>query len=128
MRAYDAANPRQKAQLPLLGLEPPQALHTAALRSFHVRSHIEPGEALAGEAKARGQDAMVLAVFERAGRGARLTPSQVHAILVGDVYRLLLTSVRRSLTNATTAGRLLHWPGDRRPGPYGARESTWGLA
>ena len=73
----------------------------------------------------------MLHVFERAGRGSRLTPSQVQAILAGDGHRLLLTSVRRSLTNLSTCGRyappLEHHPTDRRPGPYGAKESTWGL-
>jgi hypothetical protein len=39
-----------------------------------------------------------------------------------------ITSVRRALTNLTNRGLLIHHKADRRPGPFGAKESTWSLA
>lgn len=96
-------------------------------RSFHVRSHVTVEEALAGERKAQRQDRRVLEVFRP---GQRLTPSQVHGLLCDETGppAPLLTSIRRSLTNLTRRGVLVHYRADRRPGPRGARESTWGLA
>lgn len=108
-----------------LDLEPPRV--PAALSSFHVRSEMTPAEALAGESRARTQEALILGWFEAEDRrrpGARFTPSDVHAAF--DWYEL--TSIRRALTNMTTAGDLVHWPKDRVPSPRGAMESRWSLA
>lgn len=105
-------------------------------RAFHVRSHVRVEEQQAGEAAARRGDARVLDYF-RANPGRRFAPSDVHQYLAefcgtgGDDIAPrapLLTSVRRSISNLTARGLLVHYPADRRPGPHGARESTWGLA
>jgi hypothetical protein len=112
--------------------DPPRQERTQALRSHHVRSHQTAEEALAGEARARAQEASILGYFQAfAGTAAcegatpgRWTPSEVHAVFP----QWPVTSIRRALTNLTSAGRLVHYPADRRPGPRGARESTWGLA
>lgn len=108
----------------------PRAERTGVLESFHVRAHMSAEEALAGERKARGQDARILAVFVNAVPGMRMTASRVELALVdyGPPPTPLLTSIRRALTNLTRRGLLVHYPADRRPGPRGARESTWGLA
>lgn len=114
------------AQLTLvLDAPPPRKPRAAALRHHHVRSHQPVEEALEGEARAQQQDARVLEIFWRAQR-RRLTPSEVWGLLDGQVP--LLTSVRRSITNLTARGLLVHYRADRRMGPRGARESAWGLA
>lgn len=106
---------------------PPRARRTAALRHFKPRDE-SPDEALAGEARARGQEVAILWHFRTQGR--RLTPSDVHEAFP----RWPLQSVRRALTNLSTAREgqeqppLRKHPEDRRPGPRGARECTWGLA
>lgn len=107
-----------------LDLEPaqPRRRREAALESFHVRAHVTVTEALDGERRAGKQDADILAFFQKFP--GRWTPSDVHR----DFPKMLLTSVRRSLTNLTTRGLLTHHPTDRRPGPFGAKESTWSLA
>jgi hypothetical protein len=100
----------------------PRAARTAALDSFHVRSHMTVPEALAGEKRARTQEDAVLELF-RAHPGRRFAPSEVAALIPGA----LLTSIRRCLTNLTTREALAHHPTDRRPGPFGSKESTWSL-
>ena len=114
-------------QLPLGLEEAPKEPRTGALRSFHVQSHVTVPEALEGERKAGRQDKRVLSVFRP---GQRLTPSQVRGLLCDECGPAapLLTSVRRSLTNLTTRGLLIHHKADRRQGPYGAKESVWSLA
>jgi hypothetical protein len=54
----------------------------------------------------------------------RWTPSELHMVFP----QWPITSVRRALTNLTTRGLLTHHTADRRPGPFGAKESTWSLA
>jgi hypothetical protein len=98
-------------------------------RSFHLRSHATVEEAQAGERRAARQEDAILALF-RMKPGLRLAPSGVHSWFP----QWLLTSVRRALTNLSTVSPdqpeppLRHYPADRRPGPHGAKESTWGLA
>lgn len=88
-----------------------------------------PDEALAGEARAQRQEAVLLEWF-RAGdllaAGLRWTPSEIHNRPAFRTWPL--TSVRRALTNLTARGYLVHHKADRRQGPRGARESTWSLA
>lgn len=97
----------------------------------HVRSHQTVEEAALGEERAEKQETAILNWFVAfrnvtAGAGAipgRHTPSEVAAMFPAWP----VTSVRRALTNLTARGKLVHYPADRRPGPYGANESTWGL-
>jgi hypothetical protein len=107
-------------------------------RSHHVRSHQTVEEAAMGEERAQRQEAAVLNLMRafrnvaQATRAApgRWTPSEVAAMFPAWP----ITSIRRALTNLSTArpGQpdppLVHYPADRRPGPHGAKESTWGLA
>lgn len=115
------------SQLPLGFEEQPPRRRPRRARSFHVRSHMTVEDVAAGEAKAQGQDALVLRQFKP---GARLTPSDVQWLLTEHEPppAPLLTSIRRSLTNLTKRGQLVHHPADRRPGPRGSKESTWSLA
>lgn len=106
-----------------LVLPPPTAPRSGALRSFHARSHVPVAEALAGEDHAQRQEDILLQWFQ-AHPVARVTPSE----LARSFAQWPITSIRRALTNLTTAGALRHDPRDRRPGPYGVNESTWGLA
>lgn len=97
-------------------------------RSYHVRSHQTVDEVVAGEHKASLQDARILDVFRRAP-GQRFTPSAVQDELIEmePPPVPLLTSVRRSITTLCTRGFLIHFKADRRPGPFGSKQSTWGL-
>jgi Fe2+ or Zn2+ uptake regulation protein len=97
--------------------------------SYHISSPATSlQEALAGEKRARGQEALVLALFQ-ALDGEHLTPSEVcNKINQGRIKPILLWSVRRAITNLTTRGLLVHHKHDRRPGPYTSLQSTWGLA
>jgi hypothetical protein len=110
--------------------EPPRAPRAGVLRHAHLQGQpLTVGEALFLERKAARQDALVLAVFQ-ALPGEPLTPT---GVLLEIIEREpppapLLTSIRRSLTNLTRRGLLVHDKRDRRPGPRGARESTWRLA
>lgn len=119
-------------QLPLdLAQDPPRRRRTATLRAAHLQGQpVTVDEALALEKRANGQDKRVLAVFQTCARGRALTPSQVRAYLCNetDPPAPLLTSIRRALTNLTKRGLLVHHKADRRPGPHGSKESTWGLA
>lgn len=121
-------------QLDLALAESPRKARTAALRSFHIGQpggHASIDEALDGERAAQRQEDMILGWFRQCeeavpGARARWTPSDVHS---EHPFRYWpITSVRRALTNLTTRGLLLHHRTDRRPGPYGAKESTWSLA
>jgi hypothetical protein len=114
------------AQLPL-GFESPTAPRSSGLRSFHANASTTVDEALAGEARAKAQDDRVLSWFGWVG-GARFTASEVHTALGGDAGFGPLTSLRRSLTGLAKAGKLQHHRADRRPGPRGARETTWSRA
>lgn len=126
-----------KEQLALvLGSDPPRRARTAVLRSAFFRSSVPVEDALARDAIAGRQEGDVLAVFRSAADdadeddfdAARLTPSQVLACLQRDGGRApLLTSVRRAISNLTARKRLVHHETDRRPGPFGAKESTWSL-
>lgn len=105
----------------LLELDPaPKAKRTSALRAFHSNASTGVQEALRGEEKAQTQNESVLA-WMRAHRG-RHTPA---AVWEGLGQPCPLTSIRRGLSDMTKRGLLRHWPGDRRPGLYGAANSTW---
>jgi hypothetical protein len=107
-----------------LHLDPASSVAAAGragqVRSFHVRSHVTVEEALEGERRAATQEQAVLD-WMRAHPG-RWTPPEV---LAGLGTRSPLTSIRRSLTDLTKRELLRHWPADRRPGAYGALNSTW---
>lgn len=116
------------SQLGLFDIQAPKAPRTAALRFFHARDE-SPSEALEGERRAKGQEAEVLALFRSLPPGTRLTPSDLNAAFP----RWPLQSARRALTNLATprpyqgAPLLRKHPEERRLGPRGARECTWGL-
>lgn len=95
-------------------------------RSFHVRSHVTAIEAQEGEARAKRQEDVILALFQRLR--CRLTPSEVWFDDCCWNRGWPLTSVRRALSNLTRRGLLIHYKADRRPGPMGSKESAWGLA
>jgi hypothetical protein len=91
-------------------------------RAYHVRSHATLPEAQAGEKRAHRQEDHVLAWF-RAHPG-RWTPWDV-----AEALGICINSARRSCTNLTYRGLLVHQRADRRPaGPYGQRSGTWEVA
>jgi hypothetical protein len=110
-----------------LGFEEPTPARARKRRAWHHQSHHTVQEAQAGERKARGQEAVILGLFQ--GRPSlRLTPWQLCEELSGLGHKMLITSVRRSLTNLTDRGLLRRHDEDRRPGEAGALNATWGLA
>lgn len=112
-------------QLALALEDAPRRARTAALRSAHFRSHVEPAEALAIEAAAQRQEDILLQWFQ-VNQTARVTPSELHAIF----SQWPITSLRRALTNLSSGDepRLVHYGTERRVGPWGVKESCWGLA
>lgn len=88
---------------------------------FHNSTGLTGRQLLAAARVARGQDAAVLEVYRTAGRA--LSPSEVHARMPG---RVLLTSVRRAISNLTNAGALVKLDATQ-PGPYGQPEHLWQL-
>ena len=76
--------------------------------------------------KATSQDGRILAYFHEetaAGLFGR-TPSEIRAEVFSD--RVPLTSVRRSMSNLTAAGKL-NKTASQRDGPYGRPEYVWSL-
>jgi len=71
------------------------------------------------------QNGIVLNFFQK--RFAyRFTPPKVHEILTSEGEKILLNSVRRSITNLTKAGRLIKCPWDlREMGNFGKDNRTW---
>jgi hypothetical protein len=86
----------------------------------------EEGDRLHGYAeKAKKQDDVVLNVFKwNMGRG--FTPAEVHVVLEGWGEKILLTSVRRSISNLTKARKLVKCQRDQtKIGLYKRSNRTW---
>lgn len=88
---------------------------------FHNTTGLTGRRLIAASRVAKGQEAAVLDVFRAAGRP--LSPSEVHARMPG---RVLLTSVRRAISNLTQAGALVKLD-QTVPGPYSMPEHLWAL-
>lgn len=78
---------------------------------------------------AEKQNEIILKFFE-ANKDSNFTPAEVYDDLNQNYLTygtlILLSSVRRSITNLTTKGRLIKCPWDeRRPGKYGKDNRTW---
>lgn len=71
------------------------------------------------------QDDAVLAVYNAAGRP--LSASQVWRACEAQGRRWPLTSIRRSITNLTNAGALVHLHSETRTGIYGRPETLYAL-
>lgn len=84
-------------------------------------------EAIRSVRTARRQEEAVLAFF-RAAPAGRFAPSQVMAACERQGKRWPLTSIRRAITNLTSAGALVHLHDMTRPGLYGKPETLWRLA
>jgi hypothetical protein len=112
-------------QLPLFAKERPARKR----RAWHHQGHHTVQEAQAGERKAQGQEELVMRWFREYAHIGRFTPWDVR-LGIETMYErpLLITSVRRSLTNLTDRGLLRRHDEDRRPGEAGALNATWGLA
>lgn len=125
---------RDDRQLGLELTETPRKKRAGVLLSFHPQHQPIPvPEVLEREKKAGRQDAELLDFIRAHWPSDGFTPSEVHARYRGRMDLLgrrapLLTSIRRSLTNATKRGVLRHWPQERRPGPHGVPESCWSLS
>lgn len=112
----------RQAQLRLEMDPAPKARRTSALTAFHVRDE-SPAEALAGEVRAKGQEALILAWL----RGRNAGPYDPWEI--ATALGLCINSCRRALTMLTRRGLLIHDGRNRVPaGPYGQRSGTWRLA
>lgn len=95
----------------------------ARARVFFDTTTLPAAELKAAIARAELQDEKVLAVY-RAHHA--LSPSACLAHLEAAGVRILITSVRRSISTLTDAGALYRSP-LRERGPWGAPESVWAL-
>ena len=75
---------------------------------------------------AKAQEAHILKIFQNRV-GYAFAPSEVRAMVVSVVQAdVPITSIRRAMTNLTTAGQL-EKTSQQKPGPYGRPEYLWRL-
>ena len=91
--------------------------------SYFNTTHSTKPDLAKYEAKAKDQESRILAFFQRVGKPYR--PSELWAVVFSKTVPL--TSVRRGLTNLTTAGHLVKTSYQRK-GLYGRPEYYWKLA
>ena len=91
---------------------------------MHYNTTNETGEVLKQYSrKARNQEEVVLEIFKKY---RRLTASECHAFFMRytTVFGVPLTSIRRSITDLTKAGKLLK-TGVKKEGQFGRSEYVW---
>jgi hypothetical protein len=108
------------AQLEMLLLIPKRPRAPKA-RAYFDSTFLPRAQLAQAIARAEQQDEQVLAVFRACGR---LTPSACQRELESLGVRILLTSVRRSITTLTDAG-VLRKTADKLPGPWRMPEFVW---
>lgn len=91
--------------------------------AFHNTIELAGAELSEAVATCKHQDVAVLAIYQSFGRP--LTPSAVWQYGIARGSTWLLTSVRRSISNLTDAGKLVK--GGLKPGPYGKPEHEWSM-
>jgi len=89
---------------------------------YHNTVPVHGRELVDSERAAQTQDEAVAALFRRYAP-LSLSPSQAHKALC---TRAPVTSIRRAITNLTTAG-VLELTGEQSKGPYGKTENRWRL-
>jgi hypothetical protein len=92
---------------------------------FHNTVPLEESALPEAREKASVQKGMVLDFFRRRF-SMSFTPVNVHEALESDGSLILLTSVRRSISDLTKEGRLIkcQWS-ESKPGAYGKLNRTW---
>lgn len=75
------------------------------LKHFHNTLELDFSEAQIEEEKAKNGDSIVLALFSL-NPNAEMTPRECFNLITHQGYSYELTSVRRSITNLTIAGKL----------------------
>lgn len=90
-------------------------------RSFHNTLGLNGTELARAEYRAGSQEAILLAFFQR-HRNRMFTPSEIHQQLFSS--KIPLTSIRRAITNLTSAG-YLNKTDIKTQGPYGMPEHCW---
>jgi hypothetical protein len=75
------------------------------MQHFHNTLRLNFPEVQIEEEKAKNGDAIVLALFSL-NPNAEMTPREVFTMITHQGYNYELTSVRRSITNLTIAGKL----------------------
>lgn len=98
---------------------------TETVCDYHVTTPLTTGQEIAAIWSAREQNDAVISIFRAHPR--RMSPSEVHSLGVARGLTWLLTSVRRSMTNLSRDGALVHYRWLHKPGPYGRPETLWGL-
>jgi hypothetical protein len=98
-------------------------MSTAASRSFHNTIGLQGDELAQATYRAGSQEAVILSFFQH-HRNRMFTPSEIHKTLFTPTTPL--TSIRRAITNLTTAGYLRKTE-IKTQGPYGLPEHCWYL-
>jgi hypothetical protein len=94
-------------------------------RVYFDTTHLPSPELEDATDAAKYQDAVVLAIFQ--SHDCPLSPSMVWKFGLERKSQWLLTSVRRSMSTLTKAGRLIKLP-VKVVGIYGAKEFIWELS
>jgi len=101
--------------------------------TFHNSVPPEDDDLLKARETAKKQKARVLAIFKEC-QSSNFTPIEIYCILQGDDifnedvgdYFILLTSVRRAITDLTKEGRLIKCQySESRMGNYGKKNRVW---
>ena len=92
---------------------------------FHDTVPLEEEQLPLARETAKKQRELILAFF-RDRFSMNFTPAEVHILVSIEGEKILLTSVRRSITDLTKEGRLIKcdWS-ERREGAYGKPNRTW---
>jgi hypothetical protein len=95
---------------------------------FHNSVPIEEENLPEARMKAQNQKLRILRVFEL-NPTSKFTPTQLHYLMTEVGFdKMLLTSVRRSITDLTKEGRLIKCDySESRKGQYGTLNRTWKL-
>ena len=124
MGIFDKHRPRKAEVLPP-AREPELMFYDKAEMTFHDSVPLPEEQLGMARDTAAKQRGIVLDFFRRRF-SMSFTPVNVHEALESDGSLILLTSVRRSITDLTKEGRLIkcQWS-ESKPGAYGKLNRTW---
>jgi len=96
------------------------------LFTFHNSTNLQGAELHTSTAKAQSQKEVIYE-FLKERSGKRYTAILVHAVLKQLGHNMMLTSVRRSLSDLTTEGKIKHHKEHLTVEKYGAKNTSYSI-